>query len=177
MLFRSKILNKTTLKQLYYTFIYPYLSYCNIVWGNTYSTYLTKLLLLQKKIVRIVSFSAFRAHTSMLFKELWILKCREIYKYQVGQFIYKYKENNLPPLFSYMFSIGSDVHGHNTRSSVKFNVSRFSTELGRRAFQHDGLLFWNMNYENIPTCNTLNTFKLKLKSYLVDHQRDRKSVV
>ena len=43
-----KFLNKQTLHQLYYTFIYPYLSYCNHVWGNTHSTQLSRLVLLQK---------------------------------------------------------------------------------------------------------------------------------
>ena len=27
-------LNKNTLTQLYYSFAYPYLVYCNIIWGN-----------------------------------------------------------------------------------------------------------------------------------------------
>ena len=34
---------------LYNSLILPYLSYCNVVWGNTYASNLTKLQLLQKK--------------------------------------------------------------------------------------------------------------------------------
>ena len=41
--------DKNTLISLYYTFIYPYLCYCNHVWGNIYITYLDKLYLMQKK--------------------------------------------------------------------------------------------------------------------------------
>ena len=36
------LLDKETLITLYYTFIYPYMCYCNHVWGNTYVTYLKK---------------------------------------------------------------------------------------------------------------------------------------
>ena len=35
-----KLLDKETLVTLYYTFVYPYLCYCNHVWGNTFVSYL-----------------------------------------------------------------------------------------------------------------------------------------
>ena len=44
-----KKLNKATLVKLYYSFAYSYLIYCNLVWGNTYSTSLEKINRLQKK--------------------------------------------------------------------------------------------------------------------------------
>ena len=42
-------LPKECLINLYYTFAYPYFTYCIHVWGNTYSTYLDKLIKMQKK--------------------------------------------------------------------------------------------------------------------------------
>ena len=45
----KKKLHKAALVTLYYSFAYPYLIYCNLVWGNTYSTNLEKLNILQKK--------------------------------------------------------------------------------------------------------------------------------
>ena len=44
-----KFLNNESLKSLYYAFIYPYLMYCNYIWGNACSVYLNKLNVLQKK--------------------------------------------------------------------------------------------------------------------------------
>ena len=49
-----KKLHKAALVTLYYSFAYPYLIYCNLVWGNTYSTNLEKINRLQKKLVRII---------------------------------------------------------------------------------------------------------------------------
>ena len=37
------------LLNLYYTFIYPYLLYCNVIWGGTHITVLAPLRILQKK--------------------------------------------------------------------------------------------------------------------------------
>ena len=42
------ILNRKTLVNLYYTFIFPYLSSCNIVWGRAASVHLSIIFLLEK---------------------------------------------------------------------------------------------------------------------------------
>ena len=43
-----KFLNKKTLRNMYFTFIYPYLIYCVEIWGNACNTYLDPLIKLQK---------------------------------------------------------------------------------------------------------------------------------
>ena len=42
---------KNGLIVLYYSFIYPYLIYCNHIWGCTYKNYPKKIVTLQNKIV------------------------------------------------------------------------------------------------------------------------------
>ena len=66
------ILPKYILHILYYTMIFPYLHYCNIVWASTYPSRLEKIVVLQKKIIRIISACKYRDHTSNYFKELHI---------------------------------------------------------------------------------------------------------
>ena len=48
-------LNNHGLIALYYSFLYPYLSYCNHIWGSTYKTNLKSLTTLQNKAIRIIS--------------------------------------------------------------------------------------------------------------------------
>ena len=50
-------LNKNTLRNLYYTFIYPYLIYCIEIWGNTNDIHLDPLIKIHKKSIRVISFS------------------------------------------------------------------------------------------------------------------------
>ncbi len=66
-------LPRVVMRSLYYVLIYPYLSYGDIAWGNTYSARLQPIRRLHKKIKRITTFSNFTDHTSPLFKELSIL--------------------------------------------------------------------------------------------------------
>ena len=165
-----KYLNKRTLQQLYYTFIYPYLSYCNHVWGNTYSTYLKRLTLLQKRALRIITFSGFREHTDVLFQNLKILKIREINKHLLGQFVYKYSENMLPRTFNGMFRLNADIHSYNTRSANKFHVNVVKSDLGKRSIRHTSILLWNSIADTIGQATSLGMFKSQLKMFLLNKQ-------
>ena len=59
----SSIINIDALRNLYCTLILPYLSYCAMVWGNTYTTNLMPLYLKQKKAIGIVCNVNYRDHT------------------------------------------------------------------------------------------------------------------
>ena len=50
-------LDKVTLKNLYFTFVYLYLIYCVEVWGNACDTHLDPIIKIQKKCVRVITFS------------------------------------------------------------------------------------------------------------------------
>ena len=65
----SPCLTKLALKTLYYSLVHPYFQYCIIVWGSTYPTNLNRLILLQKRIVRIVNKKPFDAYTDPLFRD------------------------------------------------------------------------------------------------------------
>ena len=79
----SFCLPKTSLRSLYYTLVYPYLIYCVSVWGSTYHSNLKRIIILQKKIIRIISKDSFDSHTDVLFKEQMILKFPDIKKLKI----------------------------------------------------------------------------------------------
>ena len=51
-----RYLNKVSLKNLYYAYIYPYFTYCIEVWESAAKCHVNSLFLLQKKIIRIMTF-------------------------------------------------------------------------------------------------------------------------
>ena len=53
-------LRRNPLLSLYYTLIYPYLTYCNLIWASTYVTNLERIYLLQKRAVRLISKTDYR---------------------------------------------------------------------------------------------------------------------
>ena len=70
----SKFINTEGMLTLYYSLFLPYISYCNEIWGNTYSTNVNCLYILQKKAIRLMFCADRLAHTNEIFKDLSILK-------------------------------------------------------------------------------------------------------
>ena len=62
---------------LYSSLILPYLNYGILAWGTSSQIHLERILLLQKKSLRIISNSSYYAHTDPLFFENKILKINE----------------------------------------------------------------------------------------------------
>ena len=70
-----------TLLTLYHTMIYPYLNYCNNIWGSTYPTRLLSIFKTQKKIVMTMTFSNYNDDTKPLFQSLKILNIYQLNTY------------------------------------------------------------------------------------------------
>ena len=64
-----------------------------------------------------MSRTAFDAHTEPLFKNLRILNLKDIYKLQIGEFMYQCKSGLLPDSYNDMFLVTRQVHSYGTRSS------------------------------------------------------------
>ena len=111
-------LDRSTLRILYFSIVFPYLSYCHLVWGNAPNIYITPLFLLQKRAVRLIHSAPRTAHTDPLFRSSKIIRVPDLFTYFCSLFIYKYKHDLLPN------SIKSDLnlfqprnlhHTHSTR--------------------------------------------------------------
>ena len=57
---------------LYYTLVYPYLSYCYVIWSSTYMyvTNLNRILLLQERAVGAIANASYHSHSAPLFTKL-----------------------------------------------------------------------------------------------------------
>ena len=112
-------LNSKTLLNLYYTLAYPFLTYSIIAWGNTYQTSLQPLFVLQKKPIRIITFSRFFEHTSPLFKDLNVIKLFDEVTVPIAVFMFKFKNQLLPTNFHVFFTLIKETNNYDTRPSSK----------------------------------------------------------
>jgi hypothetical protein len=69
-----QLLSTTILKQLYYSFLYPFLTYCNIIWGQATNLTLWPIFRLQKRALRTVFNIRRRDSTSKASQNHRILK-------------------------------------------------------------------------------------------------------
>ena len=111
--------NVSTLVMLYYTLIYPFLNYAIVARGNTYTTTLKPLINLQKKAVRLMTFSDFKAHSSPLFFGLKVLKVLDLVILNNALFMYDFHAKLLPAVFKSFFTSVDILHQYNTRLASK----------------------------------------------------------
>ena len=69
----------TTLLSIYRSLILPYLSYGLAAWGQAAKSHLQKILVLQKRVLRLMYFSEPRAHAVPLFTSSKILPLNMLY--------------------------------------------------------------------------------------------------
>ena len=96
------------LKSIYNTLILPNINYCILSWRSQ----IDKLYLLQKRAIRNISKSDFRAHTEPLFKEHNLLKVQDIYHMAILKFYSKLINDNLPNYFESFTPQFSAGHQH-----------------------------------------------------------------
>ena len=89
-------LYKVTIKTFYYSLVYPHIHYCNIIWANNFPTRLSTIVTLQKRAVRTIAKIKYRDSTVNAFKELKVLKVREITELEISLLMFKFYNNQLP---------------------------------------------------------------------------------
>ena len=72
--------------------------------GKYVATTIRPLCLLQKKAVRIMTFSKFDEHSSLPFKKLNIIKLSDLIKYHILIFMFKFQNQLLPSVFNSYFT-------------------------------------------------------------------------
>jgi hypothetical protein len=159
-------LPRTSLIGLYYALIFPYLSYCIISWGSNYHCRLNALEILQKRAIRVIFGLRWSSSTKPTFLKQKILQLCDITKLQIGLFMFRYHHRMLPPNFNGFFSLGSDIHGHDTRSSNSYRCASARLNLKQFCIKCTGPPVWNSLPEDIRTAVSIKHFKNKLKYFL-----------
>ena len=84
------------LLNIYNALILPHLNYGLMIWGWKSK----KLTSLQKRAVRIITKSHYRAHTTELFRKLNMLKIKDLCALQDYKFCFKFENSLLPHYFT-----------------------------------------------------------------------------
>ena len=103
-------LNKHAMMTLYYSFIYPYMTYCNNVWGSTYKSNTERVYNIQKRALRIMYNLGKGELIIPVFTEMRILKFPDINVYLTSRFMFRYHCELVPGIFHGYFINNTDVH-------------------------------------------------------------------
>ena len=170
-LFRAKeFLDVQCLKQLYFSFVHSYLTYCNIAWGSTNSTKLRKLYNKQKHACRIIFGDDKYTSVTHRFQEIRALNIFQINIHQVLTFMFRIKYGNSPAIFNSQFKTIN--HKYSTRySKLNYQIPNVALKSTRFSIKFRGPHLWNsLIPSEMKTINSLNSFKYALKKQLLTNE-------
>ena len=171
------------MKDIYYALIYSHLVYAIEVWGFACDVHLKKLLTLQKRAVRLMTYKdQFPAipgplHPSNpLFLELGLIKVNDIFILQILKFIHKCVNFNIIGNFDKWFKLKKDVHSHLTKTNYKAShesTNNLSIPFGRtthcglKQIKVKGPKLWNSLPLDLKIIKSPSKFKNSIKNYLL----------
>ena len=156
---------------LYHSLFSSFLNYGITAWGLTYDTYLKPLFLLQKKILRCISFQNFAAPSAPIFHSLRILKLEDMIHFNILTFAYKAINKLSPACFHNFFTPNSSVHRFGTRQVTRgdlFKSLKNTTLYGLKTIQYFGSKLWNTLPLFIRVSNSVLIFRSNLKTFFID---------
>ena len=178
----------SVMKSVYYSLIYSHIIYAIEVWGSTFKTEIDKILVLQKRAMRIMTFNdQFPVNpgplcpSNPIFLNLGTIEVDDIFNYQICKFIFKSLNDLTPVNFRGWFKFSRDFHNHNTKMNYNMDNKTSNNYLvkhsartinyGYKLLKVNGPRIWNELPHNIINQNSLSTFLKHLKShYLSKYQ-------
>ena len=151
-----------TLKLLYFSLFYSFVSYGITVWGLTHP--IDRLCKLHNKVIRAIKFKDSHAHATPLFYDLKFLRLHDIDTLNLLCFVYNCRHQNSIQPFRDFFVPVSASHNHHTRQASRGNifVQRCNTShYGKRSAKYAGAILWNKSapaMREIPSYNSCNHF-------------------
>ena len=175
--------NPSILRNLYYAIIYPHILYGIEVWGSTFDYLINRIIVLQKKCVRMMTFNdgdfvrnGPLVHTIPLFKKLKILPLVNVYHIRLCLFVYDCLNGINSEQFKYMYILYRNMHGHGTRNNVlqtathstysKYLFNPYArTNYGKKSVKVMGVKVWNALPSEIRDLDARMKFSLACKKY------------
>ena len=103
-------------KNVYKSLRVPQLTYELIVWGNASQNFLDKVVVLQKRVLRLINFIDRKEHTIALFVNATILPITILYYEAVCKLMLDVHNDSAPSNTMKLFARMSNTHIYTTRS-------------------------------------------------------------
>ena len=151
------------LVQIYYTLIYPHLTYCITVWGGSYRSILKPVNVLQNRILRAIYGAEFNASACPIYQHLKLMNLEQIFLYMVGAYVFKALNSDLPCMFEYR-----EQTNYTTRESALnlLKIPRVLSAQSEHSIRFSGPKTYNMIPGSIRDCSSYQSFKLNYKHHL-----------
>jgi hypothetical protein len=153
-------------RTIYYSTIYPLISYAIEVYGTATSTYITKIQTMQNKLLRILTKKNRLYSTDKLHTELNILKVKDVYKKAILGFVYSCVMEDPIPAFTTYYS--TQHNRYNTRNANDLTTFRSKTNWGQTTIHSTGARLWNSLPSEAKKTNSKYAFRKLLQNQYIE---------
>jgi hypothetical protein len=147
------------LRTIYFAYFHSIMSYGLIFWGN--SSHSSHIFKLQKRAIRIMTNSGYRASCRELFKEMEILPLKSQFIFSLLMFVVNNKDQ---------FESNFEISGRNTRSNNKLHFPSCNVSVFQKGVHYLGIKVFNGLPTNIrKLAYDIKHFKIVLKRFLLSN--------
>lgn len=148
----KNIMSPNKLKIIYYALVQSAISYGLIGWGGASKLYMNKLIILQKRILKIIFNKKISYSSTLLFKNFEIKQIAQIYCYSI--LLYLNKNFNI---------LNYPKHIYNTRQKSKATLAKANKTIGQKYFLSYAPKIYN-KFQDFIIGNGLSLHCLNFKS-------------
>ena len=150
---------------IYKALVNPYINYGICSWGNTGKTQLNRLLVLQKRALRLINFSNSQEHAIPFFLQAKSLSLNFFYFECMCIMMHDIFNNRAPKNLNSLFKTSDHVRYYKTRSISNqcFYIDSIRTESSTRSFTFTGAKIWNCLPVSIKTLSK-SKFKRNIRT-------------
>jgi hypothetical protein len=163
------LISPAPLRKLYFSLFHSHLLYCINILSCTSLANTNRILLLQKKAIRIISNSHYNAHTTPLFLEHKILPFDKLIKLHRLLFMHSIAYDYAPKTFENTWTKNNARNtGHDLRNHDYFTLPLVRIESFRKFPIYSLASEWNSLGDNIRLQHNRTTFKIALMDELIN---------
>ena len=163
-----------TLNTIYHSLIEPHLHYGILSWFNSQNNNVTRLQLLQKRSIRIITRSKYNSHTDPLFKKLHILKINDIYNIKLSVFYWNEINGLTPKNLNNFLLKNNNIHMYNTRYHELIHPQVIKTNLDKQSINHQLSTLERYSSQGLLEYikqHSLKSSKRYIKTYLISQYK------
>jgi hypothetical protein len=162
----GKYLNEFTKITLYKSLIAPHFEYCSTIFWEMSDKNMEVLQKLQNKAMRVILCCHKRTHIQLMLETLSWLSIKQRISFNTLLFVYKMKNNLLPPYLCKKLLKNSEVHEHYTRSCENFRIDQQHTAARDRSIYQSGVREFNKLPDAYVNEDRVAMFRRSLSKYV-----------
>ena len=154
------------LKLIYNSLVVPHLSYCILAWGSCSRQVIQPLIIMQKKLIRILTSSDYYAHTSPLFHSLALLKLDDIYNLTLMNIMFQTLTLNKHPSIKQKITQVQPDHRYGVRT-IRLALPFTRVKKCEQMYLYQGIKQWNVLPAYLKVLLSISSFKNSYRKYLI----------